>query len=90
MDKKAELDYIIEFARTYADDLDVKIVREQLRALWTAYCLHHRLDCDTGPYDSDISNVWFASVEPSASAFDDSDDFHSFDSFDLYMGALLC
>ena len=32
--------------------------RSQLRALWTAYCLHHNLDVDTLEYDDDLLGLW--------------------------------
>lgn len=32
--------------------------REQLRALWTAYCCHHNLDVDTMEYDNDLLGLW--------------------------------
>lgn len=32
--------------------------RSQLRALWTAYCLHHKLDVDTLTYDNDLLGLW--------------------------------
>ena len=32
--------------------------REQLRALWTAYCCHHGLNVDTGTYDAELTELW--------------------------------
>ena len=32
--------------------------RTQLRALWTAYCLHQKLDVDTLGYDDDLLRLW--------------------------------
>mgnify|MGYP005837969509 FL=1 len=39
-------------------DFTDDIYRSQLRALWTAYCLHHNLDVDTLEYDDDLLGLW--------------------------------
>ena len=43
--RKAEFMYL----RAYAEQssFDEEVCRDQLRMLWTAYCLHHNLDVDT-------------------------------------------
>lgn len=61
MDMGTELEYIISFAKER--DFEDKDEREQLRALWTAYCLHQNIDFDTFGYDMDIGCVWDAVVE---------------------------
>ena len=55
MDKKEEMAYIVAFA--VEAFLDSEIDCNQLRALWTAYCLHHHLDVDTMEYDRDLKGV---------------------------------
>lgn len=37
--------------------------RSQLRALWTAYCLHHNIDVDTAEYDHDLALLWLKTTE---------------------------
>lgn len=56
-----ELEYIIQFAqeRCETDERWDDLEQEQLRALWTAYCLHKDLDCDTRDYDEALGRLWF-------------------------------
>lgn len=72
-----------EYMRKYADgaDFSADVCREQLRSLWTAYCLHQNLDCDTGRYDIDLMRLWEAvrDTEP------DTTDWSDYDSFDGFM-----
>ncbi len=56
--KKLKLEYLKDFAREAYLDNDVSC--DQLRSLWTAYCLHHNLTVDTATYDSDIAELWGA------------------------------
>ena len=61
MDKQKELDFMLHFAREAF--LDEEVCADQLRSLWTAYCLHHGLDADTKAYDDDLMEVWKAVSE---------------------------
>ena len=74
---KAEFEYMAGFAADV--DLSVKVCREQLRSLWTAYCLHRNLVCDTSSYDSDLRKLWQA-VESNATRT-----WVDFDRLDRYM-----
>lgn len=56
MEKSNELDFIVSFCKDV--DLGYDSSREQLRCLWTAYALHHDLECDTEPYDRDLLYLW--------------------------------
>lgn len=52
-----------------------EVEREQLRALWTAYCCHHCLDVDTGTYDAELMELWrklneVGSTKPWDNSFD--------------------
>lgn len=89
MNKKLELQYIKEFIRESDFTLGDLVERRQLRALWTAFCLHNGYDCDTLQYDLAISELWDTLLE---SGFDiqGSDDFADLDAFDLFMGEDLC
>ena len=51
-----ELAHITEFA--VAHDSGDPLVREQLRALWTAYCFHADYIVDTAPYDNALQGIW--------------------------------
>lgn len=62
-----------------------EVEREQLRALWTAYCCHHRLDVDTGTYDAELMELWRKLNEVGSTKPWDG----SFDRFDGFMGSLL-
>lgn len=78
MDITAEFDYMRSFvgeADFELDDLPLK----QLRALWTAFCLHNNLDADTAIYDLYLSTLWEALLE-NGTGGSSSDDFEEFDS----------
>ncbi len=57
MDKKQEYEYILECIEG-SEDLDEMLVMQQLRCLWTAFCLHHNLDVDTHEYDVKMDEMW--------------------------------
>ena len=77
--REAEMKYLKEFVRQGCFDVD--IIRDQLRCLWTAYCLHHGLDADTSGYDNDLKDLWNATAEDEPETADCSD----YDSFDNFM-----
>lgn len=56
MERNAEFRYMASFA--VESLLIEELARDQLRALWTAYCFHYNLDVDTEAYDSDLSQLW--------------------------------
>lgn len=76
--RKAEMDYLKEFARQGCFDEEPS--RDQLRCLWTAYCLHHGLDADTSGYDNDLLELWDVVAEEEAETADwgDHDSFENF------------
>lgn len=77
-DQAPELSYILSFADKGC--FDTETACNQLRSLWTAYCLHHDLDVDTSGYDHDLMTVW----ERTAAAEGDTvcwSDYAGFDSF---------
>ncbi len=81
--KKLELKFLKNFAQELR--YDTKIFRNQLRSLWTAYCLHNNLEVDTMTYDRDILELWsvVSLGEKDTAAWSD------FDSFDDFMYAQL-
>lgn len=76
--REAEMGYLKEFVRESC--FDEEISRDQLRCLWTAYCLHHGLDADTSGYDNDLLELWNATAEDEAETADWSghDSFYNF------------
>ena len=56
MDKIAEFDFLTAYAAE--NGLDAEICRDQLRVLWTAFCLHHDLNVDTYAYDRYLFELW--------------------------------
>lgn len=77
-ERSQELQYIISFAEESCFEMEP--AHSQLRSLWTAYCLHHNLDVDTGKYDHDLMAIW---AQVSATEGDTAcwSDFGSFDAF---------
>lgn len=77
-----------EFIRNFilGASLDEENARDQLRALWTAYCFHYGLDVDTAEYDSDLADIW-ERVRNCEEA--DTADWSDFNSFDNFMAKLL-
>lgn len=78
MDRNAEFEFMAAFATESCFDDEVS--QDQLRMLWTAYCLHYGLDVDTASYDSDLRKLWevVAESEEETSEWSDFDDFDTF------------
>ena len=90
MDSNKEFQFMLQFAKERSNEASEpwdKIEREQLRALWTAYCIHENLDRDTRGYDEALTELWQSVVEDSVIC--DTDEFHDLPHFGLYMGAML-
>ena len=72
-----EFECITEFAASH--DSGDPLTREQLRALWTAYCFHIGADVDTALYDSKLRLIWAQVTEAGqARGYRDFDDFDDF------------
>lgn len=79
MARDAEFKYMAAFAvESY---LIEELARDQLRALWTAYCLHHNLDADAYEYDDDLSQLW----EVVSEAGDGTSEWSDYDGFCNFM-----
>lgn len=65
------------------------LAREQLRCLWTAYCILYDIDPDTLGYDQRIAELWNAVIS-NRELVGSNDEFDDETCFDLWMGALLC
>ena len=59
--REAEMKYLKELVRQSCFDEETS--RDQLRCLWTAYCIHHELDVDTSGYDRELVRLWAALSE---------------------------
>lgn len=82
-----EFQYILRFV-TQARDASFtseELFANQLLALWTAYCLHKHLTCDTYRYDTELSCIWPLLEE------DEKPEgcYKNFDEFDLFLGQYL-
>lgn len=56
INRTAEFGYMKAFI--VEGDFSDERYRAQLRALWTAYCLHQNLVVDTMDYDNDLLGLW--------------------------------
>lgn len=76
-----------EFLTGYVAEscFDEEICRDQLRILWTAFCLHHDLWVDTHAYDCYLLELWEHLQETS----DGTSEWEDFDGFDNFMCAYL-
>lgn len=69
---------------------DEEVCRDQLRCLWTAYCLRHNLDVDTSGYDNDLLSLWQKMEDTDNGGEPETADWSDYDSFNIYMGKYLC
>ena len=80
---KDEFNFILEFIEWA--DFDEIIAVKQLRALWTAFCFHHNVDCDTREYDSCVLEMWNYLTDNISNPWSSLD----FDGFDHSIGMWL-
>lgn len=73
-----DLDYISKFAKIMGSD---ELSKNQLRSLWTSFCLRYDLEPDTGFYDYLAGGIYNKYVY---------NKFDSFGEYDLFMGEYLC
>ena len=64
------------------------LAREQLRCLWTAYCILYGIEPGTKYYDVGINEIWSAVIS-NRKLVDSNDVFDNFECFDLWMGEML-
>ena len=79
----AEMQYLFAFVVENQDNFDSETIRDQLLALWTAYCFHHDIDVDTSAYDEALMDLWKVIVENPDNHWHDGlhDDFVIFSDF---------
>lgn len=75
----AELLYLKAFAQQSC--FDEELCRDHLRALWTAFCLHHEHLVDTSSYDACLLKLWNEISETG----DGTSEWDSFESFGNFM-----
>lgn len=80
--KEAELEYLEKFISESC--LNSEEAREQVRALWTAYCFHQALDVDTAEYDNTLLGLWNGMDKNIPAAVGDAD-WSCFGKFDSFM-----
>ena len=56
MNLRAEYNYLLNFAED--DCFYDSHLQNQLRVLWTAFCIHAGWEADTEPYDSTMMELW--------------------------------
>lgn len=75
--RSREYGYLTAFA--VGSDLGESVCRQQLRALWTSYCLHQNLGVDTREYDADMQSLWLVIAERDGeSGWSDVEEFYNF------------
>lgn len=77
-----EMEWLTGFAAL--NDSGDPLVREQLRALWTAYCFHADWSADTAPYDNALLALW-----EQMGAAKQTRGYKDFEDFDDFMCGLL-
>lgn len=87
-DKWKELEFIQAFIEGAC--FDEEVCQDQLRCLWTAYCLRYNLDVDTSVYDNDLLSLWQKMEDTDNGGEPDTACWSDFDSFDLFMCKYLC
>ncbi len=86
-EKESELQFIRDFVADACFEND--ICCDQLRSLWTAYCLRHDLIVDTYEYDQSIMDIWNVIEDAGGGGEQDTAFWSNFDSFDDFMCAYL-
>lgn len=66
------------------EDLTINIARQQLRAMWTTFCICVDYEVDTGSYDIHLLQLWDKINNENPHRY-----FESFEQFDFYMCQLL-
>ena len=67
-------------------DFNLEIAREQLRALWTAFCVRWNFDSNTFQYESCLSDLYDRLKAHDRTL---TNEFSTFEEFNNYMGELI-
>lgn len=57
LSQDAEMEFLLFFALSHRDEWNDEDFKQQLRALWTALCLHFGVEADTSIYDELMRRV---------------------------------
>lgn len=70
----------LQFMLDYADDgdFDDELEMNQLRSMWTAFCIHHDIEVDTYSYDNWLLRLWGVIGKKPGVAWTDFEDFDEF------------
>lgn len=60
MNEKSEWQFLIDYVKDDTTDFGLDSCRNQLLALWTAYCIHHDLVVSSAVYEAIIGHLFFA------------------------------
>ena len=86
----------VDFMLKFAGDMDDSTASaNQMRCLWTAWCLMNDMNTDTKEYDAMLRNLWDHVSESAKESWRTAAAYHDepvdvFDMFDLFMGEFLC
>ena len=85
MENKLTFDFLVQFvSEAEPGEWDNIVCCNQLKALWTAYCIIERMDVDTARYDNELLRLWEAVLTTMDIKGSDLI-FADFDSFDGFM-----
>lgn len=84
MDEQREYEYILECIESI-EDLSEMVVMQQLRCLWTAYCLHQNLDVDTAEYDNRVMEMWNVMQENESAPYSSLEYGHFYNAMSKYL-----
>lgn len=73
---RAEHEYLLRFVSD--NSFYSQHTKNQLRALWTAFCFHANWEADTQPYDNTLLDLWENLLARSAADWNDFNDFDNF------------
>ncbi len=64
LSQDAEMEFLLFFALSHRDEWNDDDFKQQLRALWTALCLHFGVEVDTMIYDNLLARVKNTGIAP--------------------------
>lgn len=78
LSEAVERQFMLDFISEAPFNVDV--CRDQLRCLWTTYCLHYGLDVDTRSYDAILRKLYekMSETEPETADWSDLESFGYF------------
>lgn len=68
MERMHELNWMIQFVKENGELVSSILGCEQLRSLWTSYCLRYNIDADTMAFNKGLADIWVNIAHPEWSA----------------------